>query len=722
METWSGQNRQTTGRIEQLEARVQGLMQTNIDPRLRAYLQDLTNRIARQKYQVDILEQELDRQCQLYQTAPVQNPVAWQAPQGNAMPQPPVPQQQIAFGTQTGQLQTVPAGEALREKRSAEFVIGAALSIVGGIFVLIALLLLGMYFMNGFLKGMILYAVCLGVMLISELVLYPRWHGMGETFSAIGMGGLYITTLVNYFSLGNFNAWVCMILSALITAGIIVLSRKRDAVSYRIIGIAACYLSLLMLPAVELGTLWLLTLTGVMFLINLMCILVPVRIHGEAIGITHLVLHTICSEVVFFRWADGGDFSYTDAAIWPVMVWVAAALLTEQLIFIAQVCKKSADGREIFHVGMCIAYGLVMPFYAVIAFWSAACWADAGTADFPLERLICTAGVLILCGGAMLVLRRRRQKWFPWYLGSLLMLAVHIEDVTVHPYEFVIALAAVLLAAELLTFTGDTLVAAGTAVLTTYTCIYTLFIHDQTRSLILLAVLIIGIPCINRFRTYFASVLTFTIALYTSYFMLSSLKLPVFVGILFLGMLVFNHVERWKDRGILIYNLLALPGQAVCFLLLLNPVYRNAYLTYFCMLIFGISTIVVCLQPKFHLGFGGKELTAAIFLTYMALIVKTNYDIINSILMMVIALVSVTVGFVSRKKSVRIYGLTLSLLVCLKIFLYDFLGAEMLQKTILFFVVGMIAIIISVIYMVLEKQMQKKEQSRANQNGSEICD
>lgn len=37
-----------------------------------------------------------------------------------------------------------------------------------------------------------------------------------------------------------------------------------------------------------------------------------------------------------------------------------------------------------------------------------------------------------------------------------------------------------------------------------------------------------------------------------------------------------------------------------------------------------------------------------IFLTYMALIVKTNIPVINSILIMLIALVSVTAGFVKR--------------------------------------------------------------------------
>ena len=57
-----------------------------------------------------------------------------------------------------------------------------------------------------------------------------------------------------------------------------------------------------------------------------------------------------------------------------------------------------------------------------------------------------------------------------------------------------------------------------------------------------------------------------------------------------------------------------------------------------------------------------------------------------------------------KKKSVRIYGLVLSLLVCGKIVLYDFMGAPTLQRTILLFSVGVMALVISGIYIILEKK------------------
>jgi len=136
----------------------------------------------------------------------------------------------------------------------------------------------------------------------------------------------------------------------------------------------------------------------------------------------------------------------------------------------------------------------------------------------------------------------------------------------------------------------------------------------------------------------------------------------------------------------------------------MSPNYRNAYVVYLCMLVFGVATIVLTFQEKYHMDLKHKNIILAIFLTYMALIVRTNLPIINSILMMLIALICVGWGFSIKEKEIRIYGLVLSLIVCGKIVLYDFFDAEALQKTILFFVVGVIALMIAGIYIVLERK------------------
>jgi hypothetical protein len=157
-------------------------------------------------------------------------------------------------------------------------------------------------------------------------------------------------------------------------------------------------------------------------------------------------------------------------------------------------------------------------------------------------------------------------------------------------------------------------------------------------------------------------------------------------------------------HNILFYNYFALAGQVICFICLAFSEYRDSYLTYLCMLIFGLATIVLTLQEQYSMNFRGKYMIFSVFLTYMAFILKTGIPVVNSILLMIIALVCVGLGFAKQKKSVRIFGLALSLFVCGKLIVYDFFQAATWQKMTVLLVVGIIALIIAAIYIILEKK------------------
>ena len=104
----------------------------------------------------------------------------------------------------------------------------------------------------------------------------------------------------------------------------------------------------------------------------------------------------------------------------------------------------------------------------------------------------------------------------------------------------------------------------------------------------------------------------------------------------------------------------------------------------------------------------------------MSLVVRTGFAIVNSILLMLNALICVGMGFYIRDKALRIYGLVLSLLVCGKLVLYDFAGSNALQRMIVFFIVGLIALAIASIYMILEKNMQKYKNGNVEESMQEI--
>ena len=295
------------------------------------------------------------------------------------------------------------------------------------------------------------------------------------------------------------------------------------------------------------------------------------------------------------------------------------------------------------------------------------------------------------------------QKWLPCYFFSFVTFCGF--SVIENDWGIVICATVLLIAVKVLSRLAKGDLAALDAILTTVYCILLLMNGKEIPyAYVLLAGTILSMFLVHEWSTYQEIVLAFSLAFFALSHLMPMIKLPAFSGILFVSILLFNNVNCMRDKGILVFNVFVLIGQIGALIDLANPIYRNSYITYLCMFVFVLAYLVLTLQEKYYKNFKHRELIIVIFLTYMALIVKTNIPVINSILIMLIALVSVTVGFVKKDKPVRIYGLVLSLCTCGKIALYDYWGAPILQKTILFFVVGVIALVIAGIYIILEKK------------------
>jgi hypothetical protein len=322
------------------------------------------------------------------------------------------------------------------------------------------------------------------------------------------------------------------------------------------------------------------------FIVNLMCFIVPVRKGHTAISITHMALNTAFTFWAYLAWTDGGaDYFESVGEMWQYPLFVAMSVLVMQLLFTLQVRwqeRQTPGGGMTQNVGICVTYGISTLVYAVLtAAATDFCdliYAGGAAEDVYLPyRLVCSGVTVLISLIPLLALRRKQEKWFAWYLLNLMVLAIHMGSEG--DWEFNICLLVLLAASKLLSFTGAKLLRVSDAVLTTLACLIVLICRDDIFVVPLFVGLLLGVLCLNYWQTYFEVILTFSIALYTSTHMLTMLKLPVFVGVLFVGMLLFNNVKRWQGKGITFYNALMLTGQAVCFLLLVNPVYRNAYLT-----------------------------------------------------------------------------------------------------------------------------------------------
>lgn len=742
---------QPIDRIVLLKSRISQLLQVSQDPAFTRYLMEMQNHVNSEEGRINQLRDNLEKQYRVYQqnmgrrNVPVQQtPVQPQAVQPNQVQtEAPAVQQATMEQMQTTSeslvneqpnlqpevtaavtIQAEPSGKeqpvVQKSSRNAEFTIGAAvLSIVGSAFVLTAMVLLGMYFMEGLMKGMLLYVACAVVIVLAELLLYKRWPGLGTTFSAIGIAGLYISTMVNYLALGNFNAWVTLAITTVITLLMIAVSRKKDAAIYRVLGMTAMYLCYALIlcgntDAFNYTQTELVTMTVVSLIVNIVCITIPLKKSYTAVNITHMALNSVFAFGMWMYWhALGYVGNNIEAGMWQYPFFAVIAVIIMQMIFVVQLSwkEKQEPGAVIMqNIGIGICYGISAFLLACVVGDATVGTGLVGGDDvWAVEYRVAASVIMALLAGIPFVaVRNRREKWFSWYFLSFCILMIHSN--AAEDLEFFAAVVVLLVGTKLLSFTKEKILCVNDLLITLLACLICVTAYDKWEAVPVFAGIVLSVLCINYWKTLFEILVTFTIATYTTQHMIPILKLPVYVGILFVGMLIFNNVKRWHGKFIVVLNACALVGQIVCYLFLVNPVYQNAYLTYLCMLIFGIAVIVICLQEQYHLACKFQELVLAIFLTYMGLIIRTNYPIVNSILLMLIALACVGIGFYNHKKSIRIYGLTLSLVICGKIVLYDFVGAHLLQKTILFFVVGIIALVIASIYMVLERKQEKKEQ------------
>lgn len=730
---------QSQDRITKLKLRIQELMKNSKEQAFTDYLRYMQNSIYDAENRVLFLSSDLEKQYRIYQMnqEKLKTQEARPAQPESQVLTPPPAQPELQVLTppparpEPSVLTPPPAQQPHREKKkkNIEYAVATAvLGIVGSAFILTAMVLLGMYFLEGFWKGILLYAASFAVMVLSESLLYRKFPRLGMLFSAISMAGLYISTLVNYLALGNFNEWIAIGITTAITAFIIVLSRKRDAVSYRVLGMIAMYCCFYIAlwekqRTNELMPIQLVTVGVMLFVIHIMCMAVPVKHARTAMNIVQLSLNTFFSYVVYIEWMKPqivAGKAFTD--IWHDLFFMGIALLIAQIIYIVQTRDRigslQRDGKEVkssidLNIGICITYGVSMLCYCQIISSVAreSLWSVSEEGQGWQYRLGFLCVIALLSFLTMCFLAKWQEKWLTWFflLGSVLIIYLpHAESTR----EMVWVLFAVLMVSKLFCFSDSMLPLVCDMILTALVCVVCAMMvvhYDVAMTFPLIAGIFLSILFLRKWQTYYEIVLSFTISWYVSHYMLNMLRLPVFVGILFLCILVFNNVRRWHGEGIVVFNIFALCGQAVCYLLLAGPVYRNAHLTYICMLIFGIATIVICFQNAYHLEFEGKYMVLPVFLTYMVIICRIGYSVVNSILLMCIALGCVGVGFYIKKKTLRVYGLVLSLLTCGKLVLYDFAGGNTFTRTVMFFAVGVIALIIASIYIVLEKKQEKKE-------------
>lgn len=668
------------GRLERLEEQVQSNLAESNDYMFSDYLRKMNQRVIEQRHQIDLLQDELDRNCRAYQ----QKQSAQELPRVTES----ADYQQLDFN----QEQHEATKEAIRQaweqsgqhKKNAEFTIGATvLSLVGGAFILTALVMLGMTFMNDVVKAIGMYAVSLAVLLVAELLVYKKVPKLGAVLSGIGIGGLYTTTMLCYGQLWLWGEGVTIAVVMAITVGAFLLNRKRESAVLRVFTQIACYVCFLLLQEAMVDfayIIWSVALLAV----NVLCIVLPVKKNRDLSDKIQMGVNTF-----FYFLADVSAVDYVAGEYLVAMLFTSFLII--QILFTLLVKRNEKAGQK---TGVS----------TFVVYWICN-FLHLGMASVTLEAVYDnpyilhgnTIAIALVCVVLSCILWKSVHKWhFYLYVAAYVVFPYGLADELMLPVTLLI----VCLVTKLLALKNVKSLRVMDLILTLPVCTRLIVGADDTWMWAYFAAVLLSILLMNHWQTFYEILLVGTLLVFAHQHLLFGLRIPVLIGILLVALLLFNYVPRWRDKNIALFNALALAVQIVCHLTLLLPIYHKEYFTYLCALIGGVATIFLVLEEHFHMSLKGRNICLAIYLTYMALIFEWEWPIINSIFMMFIALVCVGVGFANRHKAIRIYGLVLSLLICGKIALYDFLGAATIQKIVLFFAVGIIA----GIYILLEKR------------------
>lgn len=639
------------GCYEQLKKRIDMLKAQSKDPFFTEYMQKLSQRLQNEKQQIDLIGADLERSYQMYlqrqgmsQSQPEQQGEVKQAQETRQFTE--VLQAENVRTTQKEMIQektlsreTVYNQPVRAPKKDKEFVVGIGLfSVIGVFFILTAFVMLGMYFMTGFIKGMLLYVMALVVWILAEVLVRKKSQTLSLILSSIGIAGLYIATMINFVFLQNFNEPVTGIVLAVVTILVFAVNRKKQ-------------LGIIQMAAVAIST-W-------VFAVN-------------------------CSDAIIGIELDS------------FQIFMAVYLVASMLILELVLCRMSTKGGN--NAGLLTTFGVSM----AVCVFSCISFFRGEEMTVTVLRAVVMGVTLLFAGLAFWMMRNSNLKWSQVYFVSAVTLILYVFGGS--ELEITIALLTLLFAVKIL---RSKYIRVCDVIVTILTAIYCLTLGDGVHQYILLGGLVLSVACLHYWQTCFELIVTITVVLFITINMDNVLKIPVVIAVMWLAVVLFNQIERFRDKAIDVFNVLVLLGMGICYLSVAANPYEDYKIVYLILTILGLGIIAFIFQEKNHLGVA-RGIVVTGFLIYMVLIVPFEADIVNSILLMLIGLGSVGFGFYNSDKVQRICGLILAMLVCFKITLFDFSGEDSLQKMLLFLCAGIVSLIISGIYVLLDKKYNKE--------------
>lgn len=578
--------------------------------------------------------------------------------------------------------------------KSVEFKIGIhVFSLIGALFILAAFVTFGFYFLKGAFQGICIYMAAFALVLFSELFLRRKMQKFAGVITGIGIGCLYAANIVNYLVLHLVNGIIAVLLTLLIAAASIWLSRKRDSVVIRLIGLIGCYVCLYPIHGFE-TELSFFVLTVILFIVNVAGVLFPNQSRAAAILAVHAALNVIFTGALLII-----------AGLDHVQATYLAALLLSSFIFMeimAFVNRKREKDNEIFII-TCIGSGLLLFMMFLL---------ETITGEQLVGLIMAAVTVAVSMLLFLLWEKEDERKWAQVYFAAGLFLL--IGAFSDQPVEQTITVGVIFLIARI--GNRQRQLTALEAIAAVAVGLTGIGLSGSVYAYILAALLVLLSFRINKLYVFHEIVTTASVLviwfLKCEWFRLYNWGMdgkwfyPVAVLLLMLLFLLFHHLQGLRDKKQEVYNIVSL-----CFIgiFCLLPLFEGHLWTRIAIMAAGTLAAFLLLRKRYGLYWKGNTLLWAGFFSLYSITGNFGSPVVSSILIMAAAFFLVGIGFRHKEKMERITGLVLAALVCLKLVLYDFREAELLYRMIVFLIVGVMALGISFLYMFLEKKMAQKK-------------
>ncbi len=604
----------------------------------------------------------------------------------------------------------VAAPKTKKEKSDMEYKIGAGvLSVIGAVFILVAFVNFGKYFLDDIFEGLIIYAAGALVIFISELVFNRKLPIFSRVLTGLGFGVLYFATIFNCSKLKIFPVWVALILLGVTAILNIIFARIRKSQIIDIICTIGTASSVFVMGS-AVSDEELLLIAGLILFVN---VLMFIKRYNSA----HTASTMIRLTVLFFvSMAIRMLKNTVHADEIEILAYVLIA------VFVIFICYIFNTANMLIKTFSLIYMGLLL---STVVF--------AKSLGLETYSYVWVGGITAICIISFLAMITKKEKWTAYSVFVLSMIFTGM-DCKNQIVSILVITACVILSKFLFAVKA---VQLTDAFVSTLAMISAIVYHKEPLSYLILAVLLIGTLMNTRFKLYHEFMITFGFLMYSAIqFHDKFYFAPVLLLVCLVLMSLFNLIPTMKVKGITAFNIctlvimtviVAVYPFATAFDRLLDLFTSNDHIRMYniisgvAIMVIGTITILGVLTKKFNLKTRAKYIILALFLTYSALSLDID-EIWRSVALMSIAFLMIAVGCVVNRFSLRIYGLILSLLVCLKVAFYDFREGTELTRMIVFLILGILAIAISVTYLLLEKyeRNQMKKMQIAAQGGEKV--